>query len=150
MYASTLATLALLGAASAQTTTSLFLPGFDEQSIVASILGSVCACCSPVQTKVILICEKDATATTYSLNCGNTDSEDCGIPPVSDQKSQCIQANANLRSPSVFHFHTRSLNHPLRLQCQRRWILRVRKLQSRYERALTLRQNDRSGMQSHQ
>jgi hypothetical protein len=34
--------------------------------------------------EVILTYEKDATATTYSLNCGNADSEDCGIPPVSD------------------------------------------------------------------
>lgn len=36
--------LALLSVAAAQSTTSLLLIGFDQQDIVASIVGSVCAC----------------------------------------------------------------------------------------------------------
>jgi hypothetical protein len=42
MYKSTLAVAALLSVASAQSTVSLYLPGFDPQSIDASVVGSVC------------------------------------------------------------------------------------------------------------
>ncbi|GAD94170.1 hypothetical protein PVAR5_2792 [Paecilomyces variotii No. 5] len=56
--------LALVAGASAQSTVSLFLPGFDTQSMVASVVGS------------------DSVATTYSIGCApNVDSEDCGVPP---------------------------------------------------------------------
>ncbi|KAJ9410090.1 hypothetical protein DTO045G8_2083 [Paecilomyces variotii] len=56
--------LALVAGVSAQSTVTLFLPGFDTQSMVASVVGS------------------DATATTYSLGCApDVDSEDCGVPP---------------------------------------------------------------------
>lgn len=52
---------ALVGTASAaNTTTSLWLVGFDEQTVLGSIIAS------------------DATATTYSLACGDPDN--CGIP----------------------------------------------------------------------
>ncbi|KAJ9357757.1 putative GPI anchored protein [Paecilomyces variotii] len=56
--------LALVAGVSAQSTVTLFLPGFDTQSMVASVVGS------------------DATATTYALGCApDVDSEDCGVPP---------------------------------------------------------------------
>ncbi|KAL1879516.1 hypothetical protein Plec18167_003973 [Paecilomyces lecythidis] len=56
--------LALVASASAQSTVSLFLPGFDTQSMVAKVVGS------------------DSVATTYSIGCApNVDSEDCGVPP---------------------------------------------------------------------
>jgi len=46
-------------------TISLFIPGADSQSLVASIVGS------------------DATATTYAFQCApGTDSDDCGFPEV--------------------------------------------------------------------
>ncbi|TVY21389.1 hypothetical protein LARI1_G000821 [Lachnellula arida] len=61
MYKYTLV-LALLSVASAQSTTSLLLIGFDKQDIVASIVGS------------------DSTATTFAIACGNPDSGECGIP----------------------------------------------------------------------
>jgi len=54
--------LALLSVAAAQSTTSLLLIGFDQQDIVASIVGS------------------DATATTFAIACGDPDSDDCGVP----------------------------------------------------------------------
>ncbi len=41
MYNSTIAALAIMGVACAQTTTDLFLVGFDPQSIVGSIVTSV-------------------------------------------------------------------------------------------------------------
>jgi hypothetical protein len=41
MIASTVAALALLGCASAQSTVSLFLPMVDAQDIDASIIGTV-------------------------------------------------------------------------------------------------------------
>ncbi|KAG0649088.1 Mob as tumor suppressor 4 [Hyphodiscus hymeniophilus] len=63
MYKSIVA-LALLGAATAQTTTTeLFLVGFDQQPLVGSVIAS------------------DATATTYSIACTDPDSDDCGAPP---------------------------------------------------------------------
>lgn len=34
--------LALVAGVSAQSTVTLFLPGFDTQSMVASVVGSVC------------------------------------------------------------------------------------------------------------
>ncbi|TVY43845.1 hypothetical protein LSUB1_G001156 [Lachnellula subtilissima] len=61
MYKYTLV-LALLSVASAQSTTSLLLIGFDQQDIVASIVGS------------------EATATTFAIACGDPDSDECGIP----------------------------------------------------------------------
>lgn len=46
-------------------TISLFIPGADPQSLVASVIGS------------------DATATTYAFQCApGTDSGDCGFPEV--------------------------------------------------------------------
>jgi len=63
MYKFTLTTLALMGLASAQSTTELFLVGFDQQNILGSVIAS------------------DATATTYSLACGDPSSDDCGVPP---------------------------------------------------------------------
>jgi hypothetical protein len=42
MYKVTLTTLALMGLASAQSTTELFLVGFDQQSILGSVIASVC------------------------------------------------------------------------------------------------------------
>lgn len=56
MYKYTLV-LALLSVASAQSTTSLLLIGFDKQDIVASIVGSVCVCKKGV-LRVILIYNK--------------------------------------------------------------------------------------------
>ncbi|RDW92134.1 hypothetical protein BP5796_01528 [Coleophoma crateriformis] len=75
MYKHSVAALALLASVvSAQSTTSLYLIGFDQQPIDASIVGS------------------DATATTYSLSCPSTtsapvaaassdfNSDICGVP----------------------------------------------------------------------
>lgn len=42
-------------------TISLFIPGTDPQSLVASIIGS------------------DATATTYAIQCVTVDSDQCGF-----------------------------------------------------------------------
>ncbi|KAL2009990.1 hypothetical protein VTN00DRAFT_5797 [Thermoascus crustaceus] len=60
---------AILGVAVAQTSTiSLFLLGFDEQSLVASVAGA------------------DATATTYVVQCSDQEDE-CGLPgPVTVQQ----------------------------------------------------------------
>ncbi|KAI5463229.1 hypothetical protein BGZ63DRAFT_186898 [Mariannaea sp. PMI_226] len=61
-----LALLALIGAAAAaQTTTvSVFLPMFDEQALVASVIAA------------------DADKTTYLIGCPHgTDSSDCGVAP---------------------------------------------------------------------
>jgi len=41
MYKFTLATMALMGLASAQSTTELFLVGFDQQNILGSVIASV-------------------------------------------------------------------------------------------------------------
>ncbi|KAF4637289.1 hypothetical protein G7Y89_g791 [Cudoniella acicularis] len=63
MYKLTLTALALLSTALAQSTTTLWLIGFDdEESIVASVIAS------------------DATATTYSIACVNPADENCGVP----------------------------------------------------------------------
>ncbi|KUJ24253.1 uncharacterized protein LY89DRAFT_679436 [Mollisia scopiformis] len=58
--------LALATLSLAQSSTiSLFIPGADSQSLVASIVGS------------------DATATTYAFQCApGTDADDCGFPEV--------------------------------------------------------------------
>lgn len=59
--------LGLAGMSAAQSTVSLFLPGFDNQTLVASVIGS------------------DATATTYAVVCASgipdddEDDEDCGL-----------------------------------------------------------------------
>jgi len=76
MYKSTVAILALLGAVVADdVTTNLFLVGFTSQSIVGSIITSVSFAwdleASPWLTEI-----QDATATKYSLQCG--DPNDCG------------------------------------------------------------------------
>lgn len=56
--------LALVAGASAQSTVSLLLPGYDAMSLVAQIVGS------------------DATATTYSVGCAPSVSADsCILPP---------------------------------------------------------------------
>jgi hypothetical protein len=63
MLTSTFFSLALVGAASAQSTVQLFLIDTDPQSLVASIVAS------------------DATATTYQVQCpSNALGEDCGYP----------------------------------------------------------------------
>jgi len=61
MYSATiLSGLAFAGFSIAQSTISLFIPGADDQSLIASIIAS------------------DATATTYTLACSNQD--ECGFP----------------------------------------------------------------------
>ncbi|QKX54091.1 uncharacterized protein TRUGW13939_01174 [Talaromyces rugulosus] len=62
MHHSVIAPLALLGSAVAlHQTTTLFIPGFDQQPLVASIAGS------------------DSTATTYAIKCApGTSSDECG------------------------------------------------------------------------
>ncbi|RDL33671.1 uncharacterized protein BP5553_08039 [Venustampulla echinocandica] len=66
MYKSTavVAALAVMGgvASAADSTTVLWLIGFDQQPVVASIVGS------------------DSKATTYALACPTPESEDCGVP----------------------------------------------------------------------
>ena len=62
MYSITIIGLALLSLSSAQRTVTLFLPGFDSMSLVASIVAS------------------DSKATTYAVQCApGTDSNDCGM-----------------------------------------------------------------------
>lgn len=46
MYKSTITVVALLSVASAQSTVSLYLPGFGKQAIDASVVGSVRLKCS--------------------------------------------------------------------------------------------------------
>ena len=41
MIATTLTTMALIGLSSAQSTVSLLLPGFANQSLIGSVVGSV-------------------------------------------------------------------------------------------------------------
>jgi len=63
MYSTTiLSGLAFAGFSVAQSTISLYIPGADPQSLIASIITS------------------DATATTYALVCADEDSDDCGFP----------------------------------------------------------------------
>ncbi|KAJ5997611.1 hypothetical protein N7499_005994 [Penicillium canescens] len=61
-----IASLALLAGATAVAadTVTLFLPGFDQQNLVGSVLGS------------------SAKMTTYLVQCASgEDAEDCGVPP---------------------------------------------------------------------
>jgi len=62
MLAITLLGLGLAGRSLAQSTVSLYLPGFDPVPLVASIVAS------------------DSKATTYAVQCApGTDSNDCGL-----------------------------------------------------------------------
>lgn len=62
MLSTTVAIALLSSVAAADTVTTLFFPNFDQQPLVASVMGS------------------DATATTYSIACApDTDPVDCGV-----------------------------------------------------------------------
>jgi len=76
MHKSSLAALAILGIASAQDSVlNLFLVGFTSQSIVGSIVTSVSVLKRGWPSHAD-IQKQDASATTYSLNCG--DPNNCG------------------------------------------------------------------------
>uniref|UniRef100_A0A093XKZ8 GPI anchored protein n=1 Tax=Talaromyces marneffei PM1 TaxID=1077442 RepID=A0A093XKZ8_TALMA len=63
MRSTTVAMALLSSVVAADSVTTIFLPFFDQQPLVASIVGS------------------DATATTYAIACApGTDSTECGIP----------------------------------------------------------------------
>jgi len=69
MFSTTITALVLLGlrTATSQVTTSLFLPGFDQQTLVASVQGS------------------SGSTTTMVLNCApGTDDTDCGLSGFTD------------------------------------------------------------------
>ncbi len=81
MIATTLATMALIGFSSAQSTVSLFLPGgAGNHSVVGSVVGSVRLrnfLCQPFLTLNV----QSGSATTYAVQCPpGTDPNNCGIP----------------------------------------------------------------------